>query len=152
CLHCQRAAALRYPRGYAGMIVIPMAGLSKRFLSVGYDQPKYMLPLGEQTVFDRAVDSFRAWFQLQPFLFVGRDVAGTAAFIERSCRAQGLRQVAVVMLDEPTAGQAETVQFGLDRAGVGDDAPITIFNIDTFRPGFDFPADAWFSRSDGYLE
>jgi hypothetical protein len=30
--------------------------------------------------------------------------------------------------------------------------PATIFNIDTFRPGFVFPQAPWFMHSDGYLE
>jgi hypothetical protein len=134
------------------MIVIPMAGLSRRFADAGYQLPKYMLPLGGKTVFDHAVESFRALFDEVPFLFIGRDIADTGMFVERSCRALGVRSPLVVMLDAPTTGQAETVELGLYRAGISDDAPITIFNIDTFRPGFHFPTRAWWSASDGYLE
>jgi len=134
------------------MIVIPMAGLSRRFTEAGYDRPKYMLDLPGGTVFDHAVGSFRALFASEPFLFIGRDVAGTRAFVERSCAALGVGQARMVMLDAPTAGQAETVELGLLQAGVADGTPITIFNIDTFRPGFDFPPAAWWGHSDGYLE
>jgi hypothetical protein len=134
------------------MIVIPMAGLSRRFTAAGYDRPKYMLPLHGRTVFDHAVESFRGCFGSVPFLFIGRDVAGTAAFVEHSCAALGLPSARIVMLDAATAGQAETVEAGLDQAGVDERAPITIFNIDTFRPRFGFPVHAWWERSDGYLE
>jgi hypothetical protein len=51
-------------------------------------------------------------------------------------------------LASPTRGQAETVLLGIDQAGLDDDAPLTIFNIDTFRPGFAFPSET----GDGYLE
>ncbi len=134
------------------MIVIPMAGLSKRFMDAGYERPKYMLPLGDKTVFDHSVGSFRAYFGELPFLFIGRDIAGTRAFLEQSCHALGLRDVTMVMLDAPTAGQAETVEIGLRSAAVSDDTPLTIFNIDTFRPEFDFPTEPWWTGSDGYLE
>jgi hypothetical protein len=134
------------------MIVIPMAGLSKRFADAGYGWPKYMLPLRGQSVFDWAVGSFHAYFNDLRFLFIARDVAGTGRFIERSCNALGIRSASIVMLDEPTAGQAETVEWGLIRARVDSMEPITIFNIDTFRPGFRFPTAAWWRQSDGYLE
>lgn len=134
------------------MIIIPMAGLSKRFSDAGYDRPKYMLPLGDRTVFDHAIGSFRALFNKVPFLFIGRDVAGTGAFIERCCRALGLNAMEAIMLDAPTSGQAETVDLGLRRAGIADDTAITIFNIDTFRPGFTLPTEPWWNHSDGYLE
>jgi hypothetical protein len=134
------------------MIVIPMAGLSKRFSDAGYDRPKYMLPLGRRTVFDHAVESFRAWFQEVPFLFIAREVADTRVFLETSCAALGIKSVAIVILDEPTAGQAETVQLGLHQAQVSGSTPVTIFNVDTFRPGFTFPTAPWWTLSDGYLE
>jgi hypothetical protein len=134
------------------MIVIPMAGLSRRFAEAGYDRPKYMLPLRGKTVFDHAVESFRAYFSTQEFLFIGRDVAGTAAFLQQSCAALGVRRMKTVMLDAPTAGQAETVECGLRDAGVADEASITIFNIDTFRQNFSFPTSPWWPGSDGYLE
>ncbi len=134
------------------MIVIPMAGLSRRFTEAGYDKPKYMLPLAGGTVFTAAVASFESLFGDTPFLFVARDVADTAGFLERQSAGLGIADARVAMLDGPTAGQAETVEFGLAQVGVDDDEPLTIFNIDTFRPGFGFPAAPWFARSDGYLE
>ena len=41
---------------------------------------------------------------------------------------------------------------GLRRGGVGNSEPATIFNIDTFRPGFTFPEQAMRPEVDGYLE
>jgi NDP-sugar pyrophosphorylase family protein len=134
------------------MIVIPMAGLSKRFAEAGYLRPKYMLPLGGKTVFDHAVESFRGLFDQEEFLFIVRDVENTPAFVESSCSALGLRRAQIATLEAPTGGQAETVELGLHKAAIENDAPLTIFNIDTFRRGFCFPTDNWFRNSDGYLE
>ncbi|MBP0444261.1 glycosyltransferase family 2 protein [Roseomonas sp. SSH11] len=134
------------------MIVIPMAGMSRRFTEAGYDRPKYMLPLHGRSVFAHAVESFAAYFASHPFLFIARDVADTATFIAQECRTLGISEARVAILTAPTAGQAETVELGFLQAGVPDDSPVTIFNIDTFRPGFRFPDAPWWPASDGYLE
>jgi hypothetical protein len=134
------------------MIVIPMAGLSRRFTLAGYALPKYMLPVGDDTVFAHAVRSFDSLFATTPFLFIARDVADTRTFLDRECKALGIADVRIAMLDRETAGQADTVELGLDQAGIADDEAVTIFNIDTFRARFAFPDAAWFAASDGYLE
>lgn len=131
------------------MIVIPMAGLSRRFSDAGYTLPKYMLPLGGRPVFDHAVGSFARYFESTPFLFIARDVQATAEFLETRCVALGIAAWKVVTLDQPTGGQAETVEIGLQSAGF-DNIPLTIFNIDTFRPDFVFPDIA--DEAGGYLE
>ena len=128
-------------------IVIPMAGLSRRFSEAGYTLPKYMLDLHGRSVFAHAVGGFSAYFDTAPFRFVARDVAGTPDFVAAECAALGVRDVRVHLLDAATAGQAETVELGV--ADMPADAAITIFNIDTFRPGFRYPD---FSDSAGYLE
>ena len=134
------------------MIVIPMAGLSRRFTLAGYAVPKYMLPVGDTTVFAHAVGSFSGLFADTPFLFIARHVAGTQAFLQRECARLGIADARVAMLEQETAGQAETVELGLAQAGTHDDEPVTIFNIDTFRARYAFPEAAWFASSDGYLE
>jgi len=131
------------------MIVIPMAGRSQRFLDAGYDRPKHMLPLQGRSVFAHAVGSFEAEFARTPFLIVA--AAEAVRFVRAECAALGLDDVAVVALDGPTAGQAETVELGLSGASVAPGTPITIFNIDTFRPGFRFPGGA-LEGLDGWLE
>jgi hypothetical protein len=134
------------------MIVIPMAGLSSRFSAAGYGRPKFMLPLGGKTVFDHAVSSFQAYFATLPFLFIARGDADVEDFVKQSCATLGIADARVQMLRDPTAGQAETVEVGLWAAAVAADTPLTIFNIDTFRPGFRFPENCWVGPSDGYLE
>jgi CTP:molybdopterin cytidylyltransferase MocA len=134
------------------MIVIPMAGASKRFSEAGYDRPKYELLLTGRSVFDHAASSFDAYFQSDPFLFVVGPQSGAAAFVDAACRRLGIADFQIAALDAPTAGQAETVALGLERIGAGELAPVTIFNIDTFRPRFRFPPRDWPGWSDGWLE
>ncbi|MFN3572811.1 MAG: capsular biosynthesis protein [Phenylobacterium sp.] len=121
------------------MIVIPMAGRSQRFYDAGYDRPKFMLPLEGRSVFAHAVGSFAADFATRPFLFILPPGQAAADFVRAECLALGVGRADFVSLDGPTAGQAETVELGLAALGVSDPTPLTIFNIDTFRPGFVFP-------------
>lgn len=132
------------------MIVIPMAGLSRRFTEAGYLLPKYMLEAHGRSLFDLALLSFQRYFAEQPFLFVVRDVADTPRFVEQRCLALGIAHARCVPLAAATRGQAETVVLGLEAAQVAPDVAITIFNIDTFRPNFVFPADL--AGADGFLE
>lgn len=136
------------------MIVLPMAGLSRRFLQAGYALPKYMLDLHGVPVFDHALGSFRGLFDTERFLIVCRDIHDTPAFVRARAAALGLPpdRIDMVVLDGPTGGQAETVAAGLRRAAPPDDTPLTIFNIDTFRPGFAHPAGIDRGAVDGYLE
>lgn len=128
------------------MIVLPMAGLSSRFTQAGYDLPKYMLPLHGRSVFAHAIGSFAPYFDSRPFLIIYRPVADTRAFLMRELERLPIRSVMLVELGAETRGQADTVALGLNRAAVSADAPLSIFNIDTFRPRFQFPnidADGW---------
>lgn len=133
------------------MIIIPMAGESRRFTEAGYSQPKYRLDLHGRSVFAHAAGGFRGLFGVERVLFILRGEAA-AAFVVAECAGLGLADPLIVRLDSATAGQAETVELGLDGAGVGEGEPLTIFNIDTFRPGFSYPTGAWAQTSDGWLE
>jgi hypothetical protein len=129
------------------VIVIPMAGRSQRFYDAGYDRPKFMLELGGRSVFAHAVGSFEAAFAETPFLFIA--AAEAEAFVRAEARALGVRAFEVVSLSSTTAGQAETVERGLDAMGWA--GPLSIFNIDTFRPHFRFPGEP-LASADGWLE
>ena len=131
------------------MIVIPMAGASRRFAEAGYLEPKYKLPLRGRPLFDWAVGSFAADFAARPFLFVVRDEPGVADFVRARGEALGSAGLRIVTLDQPTAGQAETVERGLAGCAVAAETPLTIFNIDTIRPGAQSIALPGF---DGWLE
>lgn len=135
------------------MIVIPMAGMSSRFFKAGYTKPKYMLEAHGETLFEHAVNSFKAYFSEEKFLFIVRDVFDTPAFVRQQAEKLGIRDFSISVLNTETRGQAETVTLGLEAMqadGIDYSGPITIFNIDTFRPGFTYPQLE--SLGDGYLE
>lgn len=129
--------------------MIPMAGLSSRFMKAGFTLPKYMLYINDKSLFNLAVSSFQEYFETCNFVFIARDVFDTPRFVKEECNLMGIKQYKVVVT-EPTRGQAETVYNGIMGAGLSNDESILIFNIDTFRPGFRFP-DA-IGNWDGYLE
>lgn len=136
------------------MIVLPMAGLSSRFFKAGYTKPKYMLDLHGQTVFAHALNSFRDYFGKEHIVIICRADYDTPDFVRAECAKAGLSNadVSLVVLDHETAGQAETVALGLERASAPADTPLTIFNIDTFRPGFTHPKAYDILAIDGYVE
>lgn len=134
------------------MIVIPMAGLSSRFKKSGYKMPKYMLEAKGKTLFEHSVESFRSYFDSEPFLFIALDVYTTENFINQQCKKLNIRNYTVVILDKPTHGQAETVYLGLKALSLKEDVSVTIFNIDTFRPRFSYPREFAIEEVDGYLE
>lgn len=131
------------------MIVISMAGRSSRFFDAGYTEPKYQLRAFGESLFAHSIRSFERYFDSSRFLFITLAQYSAADFVRAECRRLGIEDVEIVVLDELTRGQAETVQKGL--AAVGTRAePITIFNIDTAEPGFVQPE---FSKEcDGYLD
>lgn len=130
------------------MIVIPMAGLSSRFFKAGYTQPKYMLTAFGKPLFDHAVESFKNYFSTERFIFIVRKGFGTPEFVQSRCHALDIVDFEVIVIDKETRGQAETVAIGLK--GIDTSAPITIFNIDTFRPNYTFPKEL--TNTQSYLE
>lgn len=133
------------------MIVIPMAGRSQRFFDAGYTQPKFMLPLGGESVFAHAVGSFASYFETECFLFPYAADPTVVEFVAAEVERLGVKTWMGAAVDQPTAGQAETVEIGLAKSPWDPHQPLTIFNIDTFRPGFECPGD-WHTALDGWLE
>ena len=135
------------------MIVIPMAGMSSRFFKAGYTKPKYMLEAHGQTLFEHSVQSFQAYFSTAPFLFIVKNVFDAPQFVRQKAQEMGITEFHISILEEDTRGQAETVTLGIEQLqskGIDHNGPITIFNIDTFRPDFLLPDVS--TKSDGYLE
>lgn len=130
------------------MIIIPMAGLSSRFFKAGYTKPKYMLEAHGKTLFEHSVESFKEYFKKERFLFIIRSEFDTPNFIVSKIQSLGITQFDIVILKEETRGQAETVFHGLKE--IEYEGPITIFNIDTFRPNFKYPNIK--NLGHGYLE
>lgn len=127
-----------------------MAGLSQRFIKAGFTLPKYMLYVKDKSLFNLAVCSFEKYFKNCDFIFIARDLFDTKTFIEKECTLLGILNYKIVLLEQPTSGQAETIYLGLNKAFIKAEEPILVFNIDTFRPGFTFPENL--REWDGYLE
>lgn len=132
------------------MIVIPMAGNSRRFHEAGYTRPKYELLLDGETLFARSVLSFAHYFRTERFIFVCRGDLGAERFVREECARLGILRAEIASLPGSTRGQAETVLLGLQQCGYHSAHSLVIFNIDTIRTGWRFP-DAC-AASDGYLE
>jgi len=129
-----------------------MAGLSSRFRNAGYTLPKYMLELNGLTLFEHSLSGFEKYFSSEPFLFIALNNSfDEEHFIREKTGDLKLKNINVAILDKPTRGQAETVFLGLQQANIPEQ-PITIFNIDTFRPKFLFPESFSLAKIDGYLE
>lgn len=130
------------------MIIIPMLGKSSRFFKNGYDLPKYQLPLGDETVFAHSVRSFERHFTDKPFLFLVRNDFGARTFVAREAARLGIVDFRIIEFDFETRGQAESVYLG-----VRDYDPalsFIVFNIDTIRLEFEWPASEAFAQ--GFLE
>lgn len=121
------------------MIIFPMMGLSSRFKTAGYEVPKYMLPTGTGSVFRRSVESFSKYFGSETFLFIIRAGDQNVSWIQKEITSLGDFSYSIVELSDDTLGQAHTVYLGLEKFHVDVSEPLTIFNIDTFRPEFVFP-------------
>ena len=127
-----------------------MAGSSSRFYRAGYTRPKYELPIGEETLFALCLRSFERYFPTERFVFVCKQDVAAEAFVAGQCAQLGIADHLTVALAAPTRGQAESVLRGLQRAEFNGPESLLIFNIDTIRPDYTFPAAA--DLADGYLE
>ncbi|CAH7462129.1 Nucleoside-diphosphate-sugar pyrophosphorylase involved in lipopolysaccharide biosynthesis/translation initiation factor 2B, gamma/epsilon subunits (eIF-2Bgamma/eIF-2Bepsilon) [Vibrio chagasii] len=132
------------------MIVIPMAGMSSRFFKAGFDKPKYQLDAHGITLFEHSVLSFEKYFKTELFLFIVKDKFGTVEFVKSKVQSLGIDFYEIVVIEKDTRGQAESVAIGLEKFKNKPDESLTIFNIDTFRPSFNFPNVK--EMEDGYLE
>lgn len=131
-------------------IIIPMAGLSQRFVNAGFTIPKYMLYAKEKSLFTISVTSFKKYFKTIKFLFIVRDVFSSEEFVKKESIRLGILDFEIVVLNNPTLGQADTVYQGVKKSSISLNEQILIFNIDTFRHGFNLPEKI--KNWDGYLE
>jgi hypothetical protein len=132
------------------LICIPMAGRSSRFTAAGFTVPKYRLELSGRPVFDYAVRSFAAYFDKAEFIFCVLNVEEAKAFVDKRCALLGIQKYQIILLDTVTRGQAETVYIGLEKSRTSNVGPLVIFNIDSFRSGFQLYERA--REASGYLE
>jgi dTDP-glucose pyrophosphorylase len=130
------------------MIVIPMMGKSSRFFKAGFTIPKYMLPIGSETVFDHSVRTFIKYFEDEHFVFVVRSEYQDREFVARRASRLGIKDFRVKELCQDTGGQAESVIIASN--GYDKNETLIVFNIDTIRDEFEVPNNEDFG--DGFLE
>jgi hypothetical protein len=130
------------------MFVIPMVGLSSRFFSMGYEVPKYQLPLNTSTVFTHVIESFRPYYEKDEFYFLCRNDYDADLFIRNELNKIGIKKYKIKTININTKGQAETVYIGLKE--VPSTEELYIFNIDTFL--LKFRKSNFDNECQGYLE
>ena len=126
-------------------IVITMGGLGARFKKAGYNIPKYEIEAKGKTLFTWSMLSLKSFWD-NSFIFIVRKEDKAKAFIQKECRALGIRAI-IVEIDKLTRGQAETTMLA---ENVWDKkAPLLIYNIDTYvKPGCMSPR---IFRGDGFI-
>jgi len=110
-------------------VIISMAGNGSRFKQAGISEEKYKLQIKEQTMFEYALESIRAFFDYE-FVFITREDHEARTFISEKCAALGIEKFEIVELDGLTSGQATTALKAAPYVDA-DDA-VVIYNIDTY--------------------
>lgn len=128
--------------------VITMAGKSSRFTEAGYTIPKYALPIGDKSLFEASVSSFKDYFSSDLFTFIIRPDGFAKEFVQNELSKLNVKNFKIIELKKDTLGQAESLYLGLK--DFHEDFPIWVFNIDTIRHNFKKPEIA--NVCDGYLE
>ena len=115
------------------MVLITMAGNGSRFWKAGYSQIKYLLMLGELTLFQRSLLTFQDLFNDDLFVLVYRPDHVEEKELRRFCADIGLfHQLVFFPIVSETSGQAETAYLATSTISVSKDQPLMVFNIDTF--------------------
>ena len=116
------------------MIVLPMAGLSSRFFVDGYTLPKYRLKLGQKTIFEHVLGSFKIYFKNDLFAFGLNTKFLDSEFVESVAKGIGIQNFCIIPVGEQTLGQAHTVNIMLQHLQTEDE--LYVFNIDTIHHRF----------------
>lgn len=109
--------------------VITMAGRGSRFRSVGFEQPKFLIEIDGQTMFEYALRSLSN-FTEDAFIFVTREDHDVIDVIATHCDRVGIDDFQTTTVPEVTDGQASTALYADEL--VPEDDTVAIFNIDTY--------------------
>lgn len=114
-------------------IIITMGGLGSRFRKAGYNVPKYMIEAKGKTLFEWSMislEGFRDIAEQYIFIVMKDENEDVESFIKVKCKALGLDNYKVILIDYLTDGQATTTmlaqQFWNPNAG------LLVYNIDTY--------------------
>lgn len=129
-------------------IIITMAGESSRFRKAGITTPKYRLIVHGRTLFMWSLLSLQQFIDANwNIVLIARSSDGELApFVDGELAKLGAKSHKLVLLDEPTDGQASTAMYAASHVDVQDAA--IIYNIDTYVSPqdlsvADFRGDGW---------
>jgi len=118
------------------MLILPMLGKSSRFQSAGFKQPKYMLPIGNKTVFECVIDSFTHVLNNETIVLAIPNNEVVEAFVVNQIKKYKNINFEVIFIDFDTQGQADTIYQTIEALRMRNyclQSDIYLFNIDTFR-------------------
>lgn len=131
------------------VLVLAMAGSSRRFGDAGVEIPKWALQVGGVTLLERSLMSVTSLLDAGYGLrVVTRAIGGLAPLLERTLEQTGRVADVVNLPAGPPPGQAADVYTAID--DLPDDAPLVIWNVDTFLcslPAVE-PATNWLLLAD----
>lgn len=113
------------------MIVVPLAGQSKRFKELGIQKPKWSLRLGSTYVLQYALDSVLPLSGNQETLLL-IVLESDKNLLNHLLGSIGHKNLAVQEIEEPTNGQAETVMIGLKKFGFNPEERLVIWCGDSY--------------------
>lgn len=133
------------------IIVIPMAGMSSRFLNAGFGHKYTLEVVGTQTMFDFALKSFEKWFNTAKFLIACKDDFAVK-YAKNHCEKLGIKDFKILNLNSNTKGQAETVYYTLCEYNLEySNDELMIFNVDSQRRNIIIPDDeVWDTLFDAF--
>lgn len=120
-------------------ILLTMAGFGSRFKAAGYSEEKYAIQFRGHSLLEWSLASL-ANFRQSELVLVTRDFPDIRTYAAQCATKLGFQHHQIIVLEEPTKGQAETAAFAA-KAFEKDDS-ILIFNTDTYiDPMFLKPED-----------
>ena len=121
------------------MIVLPAGGESSRFRKEGIDTPKFMLPLGRKSVFQRVVGRMGKYTRTEDFLVIARDDPEHINFLKTELHTANVASFDVVAIPQLSRGMMDSVCQGLERTRFDLRQHIYIQPIDVIRDGMILP-------------
>ncbi len=110
--------------------VIPMAGRGQRFVDAGYELPKMLIEAKGKTLLEWSVDSLPLELATRLIFVSLKEHEEQFNLSHVILEKYNAHNPTIVVLDEVTRGQAETVMMAKEH--LNPEADLVVFNIDTY--------------------
>ena len=121
-------------------IVIPMAGLGKRFSDAGYKLPKPFLPLGNKTMIEQVILNLNQCNQFSRhkfyFTFIVNMNQLDIGEFENKLKGLALHDYQIVFIDFVPKGPADSALIGVEKTDIS--LPLIITNCDQIIEDYNF--------------